>query len=482
MNDPHGFMRHPREDARKQPVHSRLRHWGEYVDVIPESQARRQATRCMDCGIPYCHAQCPVHNLIPDWNALVHEHQWRSAYEQLDATNNFPEFTGRLCPAPCEQGCTLKLNDSPVSIKNIELAISEHAWDAGWVRPARAQALKHRRVAVVGSGPAGLACAQQLQRTGLQATLFEKADRIGGLLRYGIPDFRLDKAVLDRRLQQMAAEGVEFVTGADVGNGLPVAQLIRDFDAVVLACGCEHPRDLRVEGRELAGIHFAMDYLERQNRRIAGDPGAPQRLIDAGGLDVMVIGGGDTGGDCQGTAIRQGARSVTQVQYHDQPPVQGDVLRYWPDPTPECQITDHEEEGCGRIWGWDTVAFEDDGHGRVSAVHMQRLQWQEDGNGGWRKQPLPGQTRRLPAQLVLIATGFAHPRRPGLIEDLGLPLDTRGRVAANDADYQTGIPGVFSCGDMRRGQSLVVWAIREGRQCARAVDQWLSLDSDLPRV
>ncbi|MGD2074357.1 MAG: glutamate synthase subunit beta [Gammaproteobacteria bacterium] len=482
MDDPYGFLRYPRQEAGKQSPMRRVRHWREYVALMPDSQAARQAMRCMDCGTPYCHSHCPVHNLIPEWNELVSDRQWQRAYQQLDSTNNFPELTGRLCPAPCEEACTLKLSGRPVTIKAIERAIAERAWEKGWVRPRQCHGARDARVSIVGSGPAGLACAQQLARAGYRVTVLEKADRPGGLLRYGIPDFRLDKRILERRLGQLRAEGVRFRTGVRVGGDLDAAALLRDSaDVVVLACGCEAPRDVPVPGRRLKGVYFAMDYLVQQNHRNAGDPIEPEAQILASDRDVVVVGGGDTGSDCVGTAIRQGARSVTQVQYHEQPPVRADVLDHWPKPAPELRHSDTEQEGCHRIWGWNTVAFEAS-EGRISGIDLERLRWRRDRLGAVYKEPVPGQRRHLPAQLVLIAIGYAHPLTEELQQGLPLELDARGRVAANDDDYKTSVGGVFSCGDMRRGQSLVVWAIREGRQCARAVDLWLHGDSDLPRV
>lgn len=481
MHDPRGFLRYPRIEPGKQPARVRVRHWHEYEQVMPEGQVVEQSARCMDCGTPWCHSQCPVHNLIPDWNELVNERRWQAAWEQLESTNNFPEFTGRLCPAPCEHGCTLRLADVPVTIRAIELAIIEHAWARGWVRPQRARRRSFRRVAVIGSGPAGLACAQQLARAGHRVTVYEKADRVGGLLRYGIPDFRLEKRVLDRRLAQLGAEGVRFRTRAHIGADVDARALCRSNHATVIACGAARPRDIDVPGRTLGGIHFALDYLTQQNRRNAGRDTDAAVRIDARGRDVVVIGGGDTGADCVGTAIRQGARSVTQVQYHAPPPAQGDVLLHWPEPVPELRPGDHEDEGSARLWGWDTVGFEGDG-GRVGCVRLQRLRWIEETGGGWRRERLPGRVRRLPAQLVLIAIGYRHPPHDDVIGALGLELDGRGNVGADAGDYRTSREGVFACGDARRGQSLVVWAIREGRQCARAVDLYLSGESDLPRV
>ncbi|GMQ84090.1 MAG: glutamate synthase subunit beta [Gammaproteobacteria bacterium] len=479
MDDPYGFLRYSRQEARKEPVPKRVRHWHEYVHVMPDRQATQQADRCMDCGTPCCHSYCPVHNLIPEWNSLVFNAHWRRAYRQLDSTNNFPEFTGRVCPAPCEHACTLTLADRPVTIKSVELAIVERAWQRGWVRPEICTRKKGKRVTVVGSGPAGLACAQQLVRVGYAVTVLEKADRVGGLLRYGIPDFRLEKAVLERRLAQLEAEGVKFRTGVHAGVTVQPGDIRRNADAVVLACGVEQPREVNVPGCDLGGIHYAVPYLKQQNRRIAGDVIDAGTLIDARGKDVVVIGGGDTGRDCVGTAIRQGARQVTQVQYHARPLLHANVLRYWPQPMPVLRIADTDAEGCKHIWGQETVAF-DGREGRVSCVLLQRLQWKKCVDGTWHKDRLHEPPQRLPAQLVLIAIGFAHPVHEGMIETLALELDGRGNVAADSETYTTSTDGVFSCGDMRRGQSLVVQAINEGRQCARAVDMYLSGYSELP--
>jgi glutamate synthase (NADPH/NADH) small chain len=481
MDDPYGFMRYPRREPGKELVTRRIRHWHEYVRIMPDRQVACQANRCMDCGTPYCHSYCPVHNLIPDWNDLVNEESWQRAWQQLDSTNNFPELTGRLCPAPCEDACTLSLADHPVTIKSIEQAVAERAWQKGWVQPQPIRQQRAQRVAIIGSGPAGLACAQQLARVGYQVTVYEQEARPGGLLRYGIPDFRLEKGILDRRLKQLVAEGVRFRTGVRVGATIEIEELQRSTDAVVLACGCRQPRDVPVPGRELKGIYFALDYLSQQNHRVAGDVIEPEAAILAKDKDVVVIGGGDTGADCVGTAIRQGAKKVTQVQYHERPTERADVLRHWPKPVPKLRSTDTEAEGCQRIWGWDTIEFEHLGE-RVAGVRLQRMEWTERADGSWDKWPLPGQLLYLPAQLVLIAAGYAHPFHTGLLEHLGLGLDAHGNVLASDTDYQTDEGGVFACGDMRRGQSLIVWAIREGRQCAQSVDVWLTGSSDLPRV
>ncbi|MGD8631667.1 MAG: glutamate synthase subunit beta [Gammaproteobacteria bacterium] len=474
-------MRIPRVEAGKQFPGRRVRHWHEYEKIMPAGHACNQAQRCMDCGTPGCHAYCPVHNLIPDWNLLVSESDWRAAWEQLDSTNNFPEFTGRICSAPCEHACTLTINNRPVTIRSIELAIVEHAWRAGWVRPQRARRRLFRRVAIIGSGPAGLACAQQLARSGYPVTVYEKADRPGGLLRYGIPDFRLEKAVLDRRLAQLAAEGVRFRTGVHVGRDLDIRALRRSAHAVVVATGAEQPRELDVPGRTLRGIHFALDFLCQQNRRVAGSEVDPAMAISATGRHVVVIGGGDTGSDCVGTAIRQGARKVVQVQYHECPPAQSDRLLYWPQPVPGWRVSDHDAEGCRHLWGCNTIAFEGQG-GRVRQVVLQPVRWEPSVDGVLRKRPAAGPLRRLAADLVLLAMGYAHPWHAGLLQDLALALDECGNIAAADRSFSTSSEGVFACGDSRRGQSLVVWAIREGRQCARAVDTYLSGASILPRV
>lgn len=481
MEDLTGFMRYQRLDAGKQFARARVRHWHEYEQIMPVTQANTQARRCMDCGTPHCHRYCPVHNLIPDWNSLVNEDDWRTAWQQLESTNNFPEFTGRICGAPCEDACTLSIRSRAVTIRSIELAIIEHAWESGWIKPQPALRKLFKQVAIIGSGPAGLACAQQLARAGYGVTVYEKSNRVGGLLRYGIPDFRLEKSVLDRRLAQLHAEGVRFRSGVHVGSDLDFATLQRNSHAVVLACGAEQARTMDVPGRPLRGIHYAMEYLAQQNRCVAGDFISHDSAIDAGGKQVVVIGGGDTGSDCVGTAIRQGARRVTQIQYHERPPAHVDNLRYWPQPVPEWHAGDHDDEGCQHIWAWDTVAFAGQG-GRVAHLVLQKLYWEKSADGRWQKHHLPGRIRHLPAQLVLLAMGYAHPVHAGLLQQLPPCLDSCGNIDASEDNYLTRVNGVFACGDARRGQSLVVWAIREGRQCARAVDGWLSGDSQLPAV
>jgi glutamate synthase (NADPH/NADH) small chain len=481
MEDPTGFLRYQRFEAGKQFPRSRIRHWHEYEQVMPVAQASVQARRCMDCGTPHCHRYCPVHNLIPDWNSLLSEDDWRAAWAQLESTNNFPEFTGRICSAPCEDACTLSINSRPVTIRQIELAIAERAWRSGWIKPQPPRRKLFQRVAIIGSGPAGLACAQQLARAGYRVTVYEKSDRIGGLLRYGIPDFRLDKRALDRRLAQLHAEGVRFRHSIHVGVDLDFTALHRSSHAVVLACGAQQPRTLAVPGMSLNGIHYAMDYLTQQNRRVAGEMVSERTSIDARDKQVVILGGGDTGGDCVGTAIRQGAREVTQVQYHERPPPHLDNLRYWPQPVPEWHANDHDAEGCQHIWGYDTVAFTGK-NGELDGLRLQKLRWMKSPDGRWQKQHLPGHVRLLPAQLVLLALGYSHPVHAGLLEQLSPGFDARGNIAAPQDSYMTGRKGVFACGDARRGQSLVVWAIREGRQCAHAVDRWLSGESQLPAV
>ena len=467
-----GFLERDRHDREYRPVAERVRNYDEFVVPLGEGALRDQASRCMDCGIPYCHNGCPVNNRIPDWNDLVWRGDWERASRNLHRTNNFPEFTGRICPAPCEAACTLNLIGQPVTIKTIEHAIVERAWAEGWLPPQPAAARSGRCVAVVGSGPAGLACAQQLARAGHEVHVFEKNAKAGGLLRYGIPDFKLEKWVIDRRLAQLEAEGVVFHLGVHVGVALPAAELVAGFDAVVLAGGSEHPRDLPVEGRALAGVHFAMDYLPQQNRRNSGEAPGPAAPILAEGCHVVVIGGGDTGSDCIGTAIRQGALSVTQLEIMPAPPEQEDRLLTWPDWPLKLRTSSSHEEGAVREFAVMTRRLRGEG-GRVTALECVRL------DSGL--QPLPGSDFTLPADLVLLAMGFLHPVHEGMLAELGVPLDRRGNVEADTQGYRTPVPKVFAAGDMRRGQSLVVWAIREGRQAARAVDLFLTGRTALPR-
>jgi glutamate synthase (NADPH/NADH) small chain len=445
---------------------------------MADAGVSRQAARCMDCGIPFCQNGCPVNNIIPDWNDLVYRGLYREALDVLHSTNNFPEFTGRVCPAPCEASCTLNINDAPVTIKNIEHTIIDHGWKEGWIKPQPAARRTGKRVAVVGSGPAGLACAQQLARAGHDVVVFEKADRVGGLLRYGIPDFKLEKHHIDRRVDQLRAEGVVFRTGIHIGESYHANRLIEDFDAVVLAGGSEHPRDLEVPGRDLAGIHFAMEYLPQQNKRNAGDD-VPGQIL-ATGKHVVVLGGGDTGSDCIGTAIRQGAASVTNFELMPQPPVAENKSLTWPNWPMKLRVSSSHEEGCERDFSIATKGFSGEG-GKVKVLHAVRLAWKTDERGALRATEIPGSEFDVPADLVLLAMGYLHPVKRGMLEQLGVTLDPRGNVKADTNRYQTSNPKVFAAGDMRRGQSLVVWAIREGRQAARAVDEALMGASDLPR-
>jgi len=437
----------------------------------------------MDCGIPFCNDGCPVNNIIPEWNHLVYRDQWRNALTVLHSTNNFPEFTGRICPAPCEASCTLNIDDNPVTIKTIECAIVDRGWREGWIEPLVPAQRTGKRAAVVGSGPAGLACAQQLARAGHSVTLFEKSDRIGGLLRYGIPDFKMDKWLIDRRVDQMEAEGVVFRTGVEIGVDVMMDSLVEEFDAVAMTGGAEAPRDLEVPGRDLDGIHFAMDFLPQQNKRNAGDGeerAAPHGTISAQGKHVIVIGGGDTGSDCIGTSVRQGAASITQLEILPRPPEREHKALTWPDWPLKLRTSSSQEEGCERDWAVLTKrAIGEDGH--LTALECVRVDWMERPDGRFVMQETPDSGFKLKADLVLLAMGFLGPRRPGMVEQSGVELDPRSNVRANTIDYRTSVSKIFAAGDMRRGQSLVVWAIREGRQCARAIDEFLMGASALPR-
>lgn len=476
-----GFMDIERQDIAYQPVAERIRHFREFV-VPPDTDAlRAQGARCMDCGIPYCQTGCPVHNIIPDWNDLVYLDDWKQASEILHSTNNFPEFTGRICPAPCEASCTLNIQDNPVTIKTIEYAIVERAWKEGWIQPRIPEHRTGKYVAVVGSGPAGLACAQQLARAGHAVSLYEKQERSGGLLRYGIPDFKLDKSVINRRMAQMKTEGVKFHSGTHVGVDISVSFLLATFDAIVLAGGAEHPRDLDVPGRELAGVHFAMEFLRGNTRRVQGDHIADDEFITARDKHVVVVGGGDTGSDCIGTSIRQGARSVTQIEIMSQPPECEDKALTWPNWPHKMRTSSSQAEGCERIWDVKTLEVIGDG-GRAGELRCIKVAWQR-GDSGWQMRDIEGSEFTLKADLVLLAMGFMHPLHEGLLAELGIGLNERGNVSAPESGagaYQTNIENVFAAGDMRRGQSLVVWAIREGRQCAHAVDRYLQGHSELP--
>ncbi len=473
-----GFLELDRQDRTYADPKERLNHYKEFVIPHEEPALKAQASRCMNCGIPYCHNGCPVNNIIPDWNHLVYEGDWQNALEVLHSTNNFPEFTGRICPAPCEASCTLNLIDQPVTIKSIECAIVDKGWKEGWIAPQVPAQRTGKSVAVVGSGPAGMAAAQQLARAGHSVTVFEKNDRIGGLMRYGIPDFKLEKQLINRRAVQMELEGVEFRTSTEVGVHISIESLKENFDAVVLAGGAEEPRRLEIPGAELPGVRMAMEFLTQQNKRNAGDDelrAAPRGSLLATGKHVVVIGGGDTGSDCVGTSNRQGAASVTQIEIMPQPPEKENKLLTWPDWPLKLRTSTSHEEGVERDWAILTkrVASTD---GQVTGLDCVRVEW-VDG----KMQEIAGSEFTLKADLILLAMGFIGPRKPGLIDQSGVALDARGNVAANVTDYRTSDPQIFACGDMRRGQSLVVWAIREGRQAARAVDEALMGASELPR-
>jgi len=483
VGKPTGFLEIERRERAYANLHARVKTWREFVRPLPIREVEQQAARCMSCGIPFCHTGCPVNNLIPDWNDLVWRDDWRTALDTLQSTNNFPEFTGRVCPAPCEAACTLHLDDNPVTLNTSECQIVDRGWEEGWITPQPPDRSTGRRVAVVGSGPAGLACAQQLARAGHAVTVFEKSDRIGGLLRYGIPDFKMEKHLIDRRMAQMEAEGVRFWTGVHVGADHAFAELADVFEAIVLAGGAELPRDLALPEHHLAGVHFAMDFLTQQNKRGAGDGeerAAPDGAISAAGKHVVVIGGGDTGSDCIGTSNRQGAASVTQLEILPEPPVRENKALTWPNWPLKLRTSSSQEEGCERDFAVATkraVGSE----GRIEALECVRLEWTPGADGRMTMTEVAGSEFMLKADLVLLAMGFLGPRRDCVLADSGVTLDPRGNVAADTRDYRTSLPKVFAAGDMRRGQSLVVWAIREGRQCARAVDEFLMGASDLPR-
>jgi len=468
-----GFIEFEREVPTRRPVAERVSDWKEIYEPFPLVKVQTQGARCMDCGVPFCHNGCPLNNIIPDWNDLAYRDRWRDAIRVLHSTNNFPEFTGRICPAPCEAACVLGINEPPVAIKTIERTIIDHAWEEGWIVPEPPETRTGRKVAVVGSGPAGMAAAQQLNRAGHSVTLFEKNDRIGGLMRYGIPDFKMEKHHIDRRVEQMKAEGVEFVVNAHVGHNVSVEELRKNFDAVLLTGGSEAPRDIKAPGRELQGIYFAMEWLPNQNKRVAGDTVKGEFDVLATDKHVIIIGGGDTGADCLGTSHRHKCKSVTQFELMPMPPAQRAPSTPWPMWPLMLRTESAHEEGGRREWSILTTKFEGDGEGNVRKLHTVKV------GPAPQFEPIPGSEQVWDADLVLLAMGFLGPVKGGMLEQLGVALDNRGNVQCNEG-YMSSVPGVFAAGDMRRGQSLVVWAIAEGRKAARGVDAWLMGESKLP--
>jgi glutamate synthase (NADPH/NADH) small chain len=473
-----GFIEFHRAKQPYRPVAERVKDWKQMMAPFPENELRKQGARCMDCGIPFCHQGCPLGNLIPDWNDLVYRGQWQEAIDRLHATNNFPEFTGTLCPAPCEGACVLGINDDPVTIKAIELAIIDRAFQEGWIKPEPPKVLTGKKVAIVGSGPAGLAGAQQLRRAGHEVTVFERDDRIGGLLRYGIPEFKMEKKVLDRRLDQMKAEGVVFRANAHIGVNVPVEELKKNFDAILLAGGACAPRDLPVPGRDLQGVHFAMEYLTQSNRRCEGEKIPVNEEITAKGKHVVIIGGGDTGADCLGTANRQGAASVHQLEIMPRPPETRASDNPWPQWPFIYRAASAHEEGVERLYSVSSKRFIGDGQGRVKTLELVKVEMVRE-HGRAIINEIPGSTFTIPCDLALLAMGFTGSERPGMLEHLGVKFTDRGNVWHN-GDWMTNVPGVFAAGDMQHGQSLIVWAIAEGRSAARGIDKYLTGASDLP--
>lgn len=472
-----GFMEYQRAKQPYRPVEERVHDWRQVMAPWQLDPLKEQAARCMDCGIPFCHQGCPLGNLIPDWNDLVYRDQWQDAIKRLHATNNFPEFTGTLCPAPCEGSCVLGINDDPVTIKGVELTIIDKAFENGWVHAQIASSKTGKKVAIVGSGPAGLAAAQQLARAGHEVTVFERADRIGGLLRYGIPEFKMEKRVIDRRMEQMIAEGVNFITNMHVGESISVDELRNDFDALVLTGGACAARDLPTEGRELNGIHQAMEFLPMQNKLCEGDPIA-ENFIHAKDKHVVIIGGGDTGADCLGTSNRQGAKSVHQLEIMPKPPEARGIDNPWPEWPRVFRTASAHEEGVERVYSVSTKRFVDDGNGNVKALELVTVEIKNE-NGRMGFAEVPGSEKTLPCDLVLLAMGFVGPEKPGMLEQLKIEFDNRGNVVC-DQNWMTNVDGVFTAGDMQRGQSLIVWAIAEGRSAAKAVDTFLMGKSELP--
>jgi glutamate synthase (NADPH/NADH) small chain len=475
-----GFMEIDRIERDYEPVEDRIKHFKEFMVPLSPEKVSEQGARCMDCGIPYCHQGCPVNNLIPDWNEMVYSGKWRDALDLLHSTNNFPEFTGRICPAPCESSCTLNITDSPVAIKTIECSVVDRGWDEGWIKPQLPSKHTDKKVAVIGSGPSGLACAQQLARAGHAVVVFEKNARIGGLLRIGIPDFKMEKTLIDRRMAQMQSEGVEFRVNSNVGKNVSIENLNKEFDAIAFCGGSETPRNLPVPGRDLKGVYFAMEFLSQQNDRVSGKVVNADIEILAKGKKVLVIGGGDTGSDCVGTSNRQGAISVTQLELLDQPPEKENKALTWPNWPMKLRTSSSHQEGCERNWSVLTKSFEGK-NGNVNKLNCVNVEWLKDSDGKMKMVEVEGSLFSFEADLVLLAMGFVHPIHEGLINDLKVNLTPAGNLDANEVKYQTSIKKFFAAGDSRRGQSLVVWAIKEGRQCAHSIDNFLMGSSELPR-
>ena len=473
MGNPTGFLEIDKKERNYEDPKDRLKHFKEFIVPLTNEEVSKQGSRCMDCGIPYCHQGCPVNNLIPDWNDLVYKHEWKKALDTLHSTNNFPEFTGRICPAPCEAACTLNLTDNPVSIKTIECSIVDYGWEKGWIKPQLPKKHTDKKVAIIGSGPAGLACAQQLARLGHSVVVYEKNERIGGLLRIGIPDFKMEKTLIDRRMAQMQSEGVQFKTNSEIGNNISTNQIIDNFDAVSLFIGSEVPINLEVKGRILKGIHFAMDFLSQQNDMVAGKTISKDILISAKGKKVLVIGGGDTGSDCVGTSNRQGATSVHQLELLPQPPVTENKQLTWPNWPMKLRTSTSHQEGCERQWSILTKSFEGNENGEVTKLICVEVEWKKSEDGSMKMIEVEDSEFEIEADLVLLAMGFVHPIHEGLVNNLSLKLDQRGNVEADEISFKTSSDKVFVAGDCRRGQSLVVWAISEGRKCAERIDNFL---------
>ena len=473
MGNPTGFLEIEKKERNYEDPKDRLKHFKEFIVPLTNEEVSKQGSRCMDCGIPYCHQGCPVNNLIPDWNDLVYKHEWKKALDTLHSTNNFPEFTGRICPAPCEAACTLNLTDNPVSIKTIECSIVDYGWEKGWIKPQLPKKHTDKKVAIIGSGPAGLACAQQLARLGHGVVVYEKNERIGGLLRIGIPDFKMEKTLIDRRMAQMQSEGVQFKTNSEIGNNISTNQIIDTFHAVSICIGSEVPRNLEVKGRNLKGIHFAMDFLSQQNDMVAGKTISKDILISAKGKKVLVIGGGDTGSDCVGTSNRQGATSVHQLELLPQPPVNENKQLTWPNWPMKLRTSTSHQEGCERQWSILTKSFEGNENGEVTKLICVEVEWKKSEDGSMKMIEVEDSEFEIEADLVLLAMGFVHPIHEGLVNNLSLKLDQRGNVEADEISFKTSSDKVFVAGDCRRGQSLVVWAISEGRKCAERIDNFL---------